>query len=205
MLKSYEYNRIKYLTFDLLNAYHSVNDSTTLEAVYAQIVNEIKNLSEAPEIEQFLNALSNRRLSTAQAEKLLESLKALVEPFLLPSATQISKIFKKVKKLQQPNTEALDLRNYSYFAWNEIASGRKYIITQDGQGFYGTISGSRKNICSICQQTSQVTQFLAVTKSKADGTYTKQGNYICLDSEKCNQQMQTIEGLEKFIETIRKK
>lgn len=47
-------------------------------------------------------------------------------------------------------------------------------------------------------KTSIVTQFLATTKRGADGTYTKNGTYICLDSEQCNQQIQAKEGLEHF-------
>ena len=43
-MKAYEYNRIKYLTFDLINVYHSVNDKATVEAVYAQTVAEIEEL-----------------------------------------------------------------------------------------------------------------------------------------------------------------
>ena len=39
-MKAYEYNRIKYLTFDLINVYHSVNDKATVEAVYAQTARE---------------------------------------------------------------------------------------------------------------------------------------------------------------------
>ena len=46
MLKPYEYNRIKYLTFDLVNVYHSVNDKSTVEAVYAQVATEILQIAE---------------------------------------------------------------------------------------------------------------------------------------------------------------
>ena len=86
--------------------------------------------------------------------------------------------FKKVKKLKIPATSQWDLRDVTYFAWNEVSSGRKYLLTADGRGFYGNISGSMKNICAICQKTSIVTQFLATTKRGADGTYTKWHLYL---------------------------
>lgn len=218
MLKPYEYNRIKYLTFDLVNVYHSVNDKSTVEAVYAQVATEIlqiaenadslvseNNLSVKVAIQKYLSAIDNPKLSREQSEKLLTELKTLVEAFHLPSEAQMKKAFKKVKKLKIPATSQWDLRDVTYFAWNEVSSGRKYLLTADGRGFYGSISGSMKNICAICQKTSIVTQFLATTKRGADGTYTKNGTYICLDSEQCNRQIQAKEGLEHFLEIIKEK
>ncbi|GBG96512.1 FusB/FusC family EF-G-binding protein [Lactococcus termiticola] len=201
MLKNHEFNRIKHLTFDMVNAYHSVNDKDTLAAVYAQVVAEIEGLTD--ELADFIEAIGDQKLSTEQAERLLEGLKPMVEAFEMPG--NMAKLFKKVKKLKVPDMEMTDLKAYSFYAWNDIASGRKYIVTGDGQGYWGTISGQTQNICSICQKTSAVTQFLAVTKSGADGTYTKQGNYICLDSEQCNRQIQQLEGLNGFLESIRPK
>lgn len=205
MLKSHEYHRIKNLTFDLVNIYHSVNDKSTVNAVYAQVAGEILQLTDLSEVRQFLSAIENPKLSREQAEKLLLELKPLVEPFPLMNETQIRKLFKKVKKLKIPAVTNWDMRDVTYFAWNEVASGRKYILTADGRGFYGTISGSMKNICAICQKTSIVTQFLATTRTGADGTYTKNGTYICLDSDQCNRQIQSAEGLENFLEMIREK
>ncbi|MCL2114208.1 MAG: FusB/FusC family EF-G-binding protein [Streptococcaceae bacterium] len=205
MLKPYEYNRIKSLTFDLVNIYHSVNDKSTVNAVYAQVASEILALTDLPEIEKFLSVIESPKLSREQAEKLLLDLKPLIEPFPLMTENQMRKIFKKVKKLKIPATTLWDMREVTYFAWNEVSSGRKYILTADGHGFYGTMSGSMKNICAICKKTSIVTQFLAVTKTGADGTYTKNGTYICLDSDKCNQQVQSIQGLQQFLEIIREK
>lgn len=196
MIKAHEYNRIKYLTFDLVNAYHSVNDKDTLAAVCAQVVSEISSFGDFPGLTA---KLSDQRLTTEQAEKLMAELKGEVEAFPLPS--NLSKVFKKVKKLKVP--ELPELQGLSYLGWNEVASGRKYIVTADGQGFYGNITGQTKNICAICQKTSIVTQFMATTKSSGDGTYTRNGNYICLDSELCNRQMQQLDGLNNFISTIK--
>ena len=155
MLKPYEYNRIKYLTFDLVNVYHSVNDKSTVEAVYAQVATEIlqiaenadslvseNNLSVKVAIQEYLSAIDNPKLSREQAEKLLTELKTLVEAFHLPSESQMKKAFKKVKKLKISATSQWDLRDVTYFAWNEVSSGRKYLLTADGRGFYGNISGS---------------------------------------------------------------
>lgn len=223
MLKPHEYNRIKYLTFDLVNVYHSVNDKSTVNAVYAQVASEILQLGENADgnfssvnqlpdnssvksaLENYLKALENPSFSREQAEKMLTELKNWVEPFHLPTEAQMKKAFKKVKKLKLPVLSQWDLREVTYLAWNEVSSNRKYILTADGRGFYGTISGNIKNICAICQKTSVVTQFLATTKTGADGTYTKNGTYICLDSDLCNQQVQSAQGLDKFLEIIKEK
>lgn len=201
-MKPYEFNRIKYLTFDLVNVYHSVNDKSTQEAVFAQVEAEILSLSNGSEVQEFLSNLTHPKITTEQAEKLLSNLKNLVEPFELPKLETTKKIFKKVKKLQFPSVENWDFRDISYFAWNEVASQRKYILLEN-QGFYGQMYGHKKNICAICQKTSEVTQFRAITRQKADGTYTSRGNWICIDSEQCNRQMQQIYGLTKFVEQIK--
>jgi hypothetical protein len=205
MLKPYEYNRIKYLTFNLVNTYHSVNDKSTQNAVYATVVTEILELSDLLEVQDYVKKIKDTTLSTEKAEILMTSLKAMVEPFPLMSESQIKITFKKVKKLKIPATSIWDMREVTYFAWNEISSNRKYILLADGRGFYGTISAQKKNICAICQKTSVVTQFLATTKTGPDGTYTKNGTYICLDSDQCNRQIQSIKGLENFVEIIREK
>lgn len=55
-----------------------------------------------------------------------------------------------------------------------------------------------KSICTICEKTSVVTLFLATTKKKKGGNYTKNGTYICVDSDQCNRQIQSLRGFEKF-------
>lgn len=84
-MKAYEYNRIKYLTFDLINVYHSVNEKATVEAVYAQTVAEIEELSKAKEVGDFLERIADSKTTKEQAERDLLHLKNLVEPFALPS------------------------------------------------------------------------------------------------------------------------
>ena len=205
MLKPYQYNQIKYLAFNLLNTYHSVNDKGTQAAFYDLIATQISLLDDSPELQDFIQRIKDVSLTTESLEAQLESLRAIVEPFPLKTEAQMRRLFKKVKKLKIPASSIWDLRELSFFAWNDISSNRKYIVTADGQGFYGTLEGQTRNICAICRKTSNVTHFLATTKTGADGTYTKNGTYICLDSESCNRQIQSVEGLENFISIIKPK
>ncbi len=111
------------------------------------------NLSVKVAIQEYLSAIDNPKLSREQAEKLLTELKTLVEAFHLPSESQMKKAFKKVKKLKIPATSQWDLRDVTYFAWNEVSSGRKYLLTADGRGFYGSISGSiEKYLCHLTKK-----------------------------------------------------
>ena len=205
MLKPYEFNRIKYLTFDLVNVYHSVNDRSAQETFCGLVSSQMQELLDDEHMAAFLEKIKDPSLTREDAEAALAELKAVVEPFPLQSEAAIRKLFKKVKKLKIPASSLWDLREVSYFAWNEVASGRKYILTADGRGFYGNIYGQTKNICAICQKTSTVTQFMAVTKTGPDGTYTKNGTYICLDSDRCNQQIQSAQGLDRFLDIIKPK
>ena len=204
MITSSDFNRIRHLTFELINAYHSVNSVETQEAFYAQISDEMYQLSET--LAPFIRDIKSPTLTKEGAEKLLASVKAEVVPFEFPTKAVIQKLFKKVKKLKVPEVGHLELRDYTYFAWNDLASHRKYmLVNYAGQmmGIYGTIGAdTKKNTCAICSQTSQVVQFMALTKSNVDGTYTKNGNYICLDSDACNHQMQHERGLANFVSTV---
>ncbi|HBM4677298.1 TPA: FusB/FusC family EF-G-binding protein, partial [Listeria innocua] len=143
------------------------------------------------------------------AEPFLEGLKAYVIPFVPPSDVKLKKLFAKTKKLKIPAWSKLDLRDYTFYGWNDIAQQRKYIVTyEDGNlvGVNGTISPEiQKGVCSICQTHSKVSLFMTKTKSSSDGVYTTNGNYICYDSDVCNEQIKAHETLDEFIEVVKKR
>ncbi|BDP81315.1 hypothetical protein EfmAA290_19910 [Enterococcus faecium] len=73
------------------------------------------------------------------------------------------------------------------------------------KGISGTLSPTiNKGICAICQKTSNVSLFLSTTKAGSDGTYTKKGNYICHDSDQCNQQLTKLAPFYEFAERVKK-
>ncbi|HCK2872238.1 TPA: hypothetical protein NZC54_003390, partial [Enterococcus faecium] len=53
-------------------------------------------------------------------------------------------------------------------------------------------------------KTSNVSLFLSTTKAGSDGTYTKKGNYICHDSDQCNQQLTKLAPFYEFAERVKK-
>ena len=117
-IKPYQYYFIKREVEQLISVYHSVNDSKTIETVQALAVERIEELVEPSQrMNLFLENILDTSLTKETAERLLEELKESVQPFEQPSKAQIEKLFRKVKKLKQPDWNHLDLREHTYIGW----------------------------------------------------------------------------------------
>ncbi|MBC1354835.1 FusB/FusC family EF-G-binding protein [Listeria welshimeri] len=210
-IEPYQYNFIKYQLANVSRAYRSANDTSTLKALKSLTEEKINELFPANVLEDHKELFSELHTitSTKEAEPFLEDLKAYVIPFVSPSDVKLKKIFVKTKKLKIPTWSKLDLRDYTFYGWNDIAQQRKYIVTyEDGNlvGVQGTISNEiQKGVCTICHTHSKVSLFMAKTRSASDGIYTTNGNYICHDSDVCNQQIKDRETLDEFIEVVKKR
>ncbi|WP_165003470.1 MULTISPECIES: FusB/FusC family EF-G-binding protein [unclassified Enterococcus] len=209
-IQPYQYYFIKREVDQLLNAYSSVNDPKTVQTVQALAAEKIHAMleTEIPEIEAFLTAVLDVKLKKEKAERLLEELKEIVLPFEQPSKIQIEKLFRKVKKLKQPDWKEFDLREHTYIGWNDPGSQKKFLVYYEDEqlkGISGTLSPTiTKGICAICQKTSNVSLFLSTTKSGSEGTYTKKGNYICHDSQQCNHQLVKLAPFYEFAERVKR-
>lgn len=210
-IEPYQYNFIKYQLANVSRAYRSANDTSTLKALKSLTEEKINELFPANVLEGHKELFSELHTitSTKEAEPFLEDLKAYVIHFVSPSDVKLKKIFAKTKKLKIPTWSKLDMRDYTFYGWNDIAQQRKYIVTyEDGNlvGVQGTISNEiQKGVCTICHTHSKVSLFMAKTKSASDGIYTTNGNYICHDSDVCNQQIKDRETLDEFIEVVKKR
>ncbi|MBF2369219.1 FusB/FusC family EF-G-binding protein [Listeria welshimeri] len=210
-IEPYQYNFIKYQLANVSRAYRSANDTSTLKALKSLTEEKINELFPANVLEDHKELFSELHTitSTKETEPFLEDLKDYVIPFVSPSDVKLKKIFAKTKKLKIPTWSKLDLRDYTFYGWNDIAQQRKYIVTyEDGNlvGVQGTISNEiQKGVCTICHTHSKVSLFMAKTRSASDGIYTTNGNYICHDSDVCNQQIKDRETLDEFIEVVKKR
>ncbi|BCA87056.1 elongation factor G-binding protein [Enterococcus saigonensis] len=193
---------------DLINVYQSVNDKQTVNAVQALTTEKIntilpENTTQKAALVEFI---LNPHLTKAAAERYLNDLKEQVTPFVVPSSKQVEKIFRKTKKLHLPNFDAMDLKEHTYVGWNDAGQQQKFMLYYDESGLQGLkgnfSSNILKNVCSICHKTSEVALFLATTKKGGDGTYTKRGNYICVDSDKCNHQLYDKKQLLEFVAKV---
>src|SRR5699024_5560459 len=123
------FNQVKSLVNELLRLYRT-NDVKTLQAHKDYILNEIKNVFDNKDIDasEFLKDIDDIKLSRKRVGQLLEKLKIVVEDYEVPTNAEVSKLFKKVKKLKIPDFDEVDKKAICFIAWNDLSSNRKYFI-----------------------------------------------------------------------------
>ncbi|WP_422122497.1 FusB/FusC family EF-G-binding protein [Planococcus sp. X10-3] len=144
---------------------------------------------------------------TTDAEAFLEQLSAYVMPFQNVSDQSLKGLFPKAKKLKGPKLDSVDFNKLSYLGWIESSTLMYLVIERDGklEGIHGSFNRSAKyGICSICNRHSKVGLFTAKTKGSGQDNFVKRGNYICQDNKVCNNNIDTLERLHKFVELLQK-
>lgn len=208
MLQPYEFNYIKNQITHLINVYKTVNDKNVILTIQETVTNELALLLDEVFLEEIKPIYLDRTLTNAKSLSLFEKIQEQIIPFNQVSDKKIEKVFRKVKKIKYPKWETLDLKTINYLAWDDIGTQRKYITfyyEEQLRGCYGVMSPDIiKNVCAICHKIDNVAMFLTTTRVAGDGTYTKKGNYICKDSQKCNQQMEDLVHLYDFYHTVSK-
>ncbi|MBX9971770.1 FusB/FusC family EF-G-binding protein [Cytobacillus firmus] len=203
-IRNDQYNFIKYQTQVLINGHATVNDTGVLNALKSLSGEKVLGLFEelSEEQKQLLSPIIDIK-ERDQANAFLAQIKESVIPFASLTEQSIKKLFPKAKKLKIPALEDIDFREISYLGWDDKGTNRKYMISLlDGKltGIYGTFKPlGKKGICAICSKFEETGMFLTETKGTQLGTYTKKGNYICQDSQKCNENLYSLEKLHDFI------
>jgi Elongation factor G-binding protein, N-terminal/FBP C-terminal treble-clef zinc-finger len=206
-IRNDQYNFIMYQTQVLINGYATVNDLGVIQALKGLVKDKVTNLFDELSQSQLstLDSIVDIR-DTDHAEDFLIGLKPYVIPFPSVSDASLKKLFPKVKKLKTPDCGNIDFRNLSYLGWNDYGQERKYIVAEhEGKlkGFKGTFrSSSKKGICTICNTFGSIGFYLSESKTSSRGTFVKKGNYICQDSDECNEKLKDKEKLDDFIQRI---
>lgn len=209
-IQPYQYMKINDIVYNLVHQYQSVNDLRTIGVLQDLAAEEIHDTvpGNDPAITQLISNIIDRRLRHRATETMVKTLQEFVVPFVAPDKKQIQQTFRKTKKLTLPDLTVVDWRDYTFFAWNDIATRRKYILYYEQDqllGLVGDVSSPViRGYCSICQHEENVTMFLALNKRHGDGRYTKKGNYICVDSLQCNRNLHERALFDKFVTTIKK-
>ncbi|MFC7784159.1 FusB/FusC family EF-G-binding protein [Rossellomorea sp. GCM10028870] len=206
-IRNDQYNFIAYQTQVLINGYSTVNDLGVLQALKGLVKDKVTNLFDGlSQAQQDILDPIGDISDTDHAEDLLIGLKSYVIPFPSVSDASLKKLFPKVKKLKTPDWANIDFRDLSYLGWNDYGQERKYIVAEyEGKlkGFKGTFkSSSKKGICTICNSFGSIGFYMSESKTSSQGTFVKKGNYICQDSDECNEKLKDKEKLDDFIQRI---
>jgi hypothetical protein len=206
-IKVYQFHFIKNQIQILINGHATVNDRDVLNALKHSSLDKVLNFY--PELDTNQKKLLLELIKveeTTQAEKFLETLKPFVIPFKEVTEMTLKKLFPKVKKLKLPDLEKINYRDISYLGWNDYGSERKYIVVRQNDKFIGLTgrfqNNHKKGICALCNSFGKIGMFVSESKKSAHGTYIKRGNYICQDSQECNQNLITEEKLLNFVELL---
>lgn len=207
-IRSDQYHYIKNQSNNLLNGHMTSNDTAVKQALQSLTNEKVLQLFSdlTPEQEQLIAQASEVKDDT-DAILYFSRLKQYVVPFPKLSEEDIKQLFPKVKKLKVPFFRDEDLTEISYIGWNDSGANRKYIITYlDGEltGLYGHYRPlNQKSICSICHEQEKVGLFTSTIKSRKAEETISRGNYICHDSQTCNQNIKSRENLETFIRRMK--
>ncbi|MBY0754192.1 FusB/FusC family EF-G-binding protein [Clostridium sardiniense] len=205
-------NNIKKCLYDLNNAFRNCIDTNTIKATRAYIQDKILSI--------FTN-LSEEERNLLDISKITDSLH--ITPYLsnlneyvygMPNITnaQISKLFKKEKKLKLPDLTVQDSKNV-YLGWIDQAI-RKLLIAYNMDGkFVGmacrisNFNSNNPNVCTLCNHIGPDNEVAFVSpvckKANAGKDYYRSiGFHVCLDSEKCNERIVSVEKLEEILKDV---
>lgn len=202
------YHLIEQQMNKIINAYNTTKDKNVILAVKGLVETELSHnieldLNQLKQVEQLYNIKDH-----TQGEVYLESLKPYVIPFREVTVSNLKSLFKKEKKLKLPNLESKDFQHVCYLAWDDVSTHRKYVVLEQ-QGKLRAIKGNIdtnviKGVCAICNRHSDVSLFTTKVKGQVTDTFTKYSNYICTDSESCNNNVIDLQRLNEFFDRVTK-
>ncbi|MET3576344.1 FusB/FusC family EF-G-binding protein [Bhargavaea ullalensis] len=193
----------------VMNGHLKVNDAGVLGAVEELAAERAEaRLSDTPA--EFMELIG--QVAEVRNEESFDRFREQLLPFVIafPELTEhrLKKLFPKVKKLHPPDLSSVEWRDISYFGWNDLGAARKYLVWEREGKLHAKLGqfrpSGKKGVCAICNGLDEVGLFLSETRHSGGETYTKRGNYICVDSEMCNRRIDEQERLDRFTETIGK-
>ena len=197
---------------DLNNAYRSSTDTNVIEATKAYICDKILNIF--PDLSEEERVLLNitRINDPLYIDAYLTELNKYV--YGMPNITnsQISKLFKKEKKLKLPDLDIKDAKNV-YLGWFDESTRKLFVAYNMNGKLVGMTckltsgSSSNSHICALCNKIGRENDVAFVsaickTDNTGEGAYKSIGFDICLDSSKCNDRIASIEKLEKILKEV---
>jgi hypothetical protein len=211
-IKKHEYNYIRKRLYDLNNAFRESVDINIIEVTKAykhqQILNIFTNLSE--EEKELLDI--SKITSHLHIDRYLTDLNQYV--YGMPGITnaQISRLFKKEKKLKLPSLNTQNSKNV-YLGWIDESTRKLFVAYNMNDNLIGmacritNCAPNSTHLCVLCNHVGGENKVAFVspmckTSNTGEGAYRSIGFDICLDSEKCNERIAAIEKLEKILKDV---
>lgn len=211
-IKKEDFNFIRKCTNDLHSTLRNCVDPNIIETNKAYINEKILNrFIDISDEERNLIDI-NKITDPLHIDKYLEDLSEYVYGMAPVKSTQLTKLFRKEKKLKIPD---LDFENSKkvYLGWIDEGS-RKLFLAYNLDGKLTGMSckipsynSSNNHICALCNHIGNDTEVAFVsaickTSNPEQGTYRSIGFDICLDSEKCNERITSTDKLEKLLKDV---
>lgn len=213
-IKKEDFNFIRKCTTDLHGTLRNCVDPNIIETnkayINEKILNRFSNLSDEEKDLIDINKITD----PLHIDKYLEDLNEYVYGMSAIKSTQLTKLFRKEKKLKIPD---LDFENSKkvYLGWIDEGSRKLFLAySLDGKltGMSCKIpsyNSSNNHICTLCNHIGNDTEVAFVsavckTSNPEQGTYRSIGFDICLDSEKCNERITSTDKLEKLLKDVNK-
>ncbi|MDQ0416942.1 hypothetical protein J2Z48_001114 [Croceifilum oryzae] len=204
LLKPYERNFIRQQLHHLIQTVYFVGDFRTLraieEAVEIKIGEVIHRLN--PEVKDLFQNVSRFR-GQDEVNDFMKLLSPYVEKFPMVTSSQIRKLFPKVKKMNIPDFENMDDFTFGYLGWRDVGTQSLYLVYYEEGEFYGLacrytpLPGNKSSFCCLCNQSRAGNQIGLVTTKRSHELVS--GNYMCLDSQACNQDLTDMSKLREFM------
>lgn len=150
-------------------------------------------------------------MTEIKGQRALNDFMATLYPYVIPFSLemgQVRRLFKKEKKLTIPDFSRLDLKTVSYIGWRDIGKNQLYLVYPymgelvGIRARYTTGNTNQSNVCCFCNTGVKGSEIgLAVAKTKST-EYQSVGNYMCLDSESCNQRLTSTHAVEEFFRKV---
>ncbi|HCW53825.1 FBP domain-containing protein [Clostridium sp. SM-530-WT-3G] len=211
-IKKQDFNYIKRCLLDFNSTLRGCADKNIVEAnklyIQSKIYNLFKDLSQE---QKYLLSIDNIT-DTLQIDPYIKSLDEYVYGMDKITESQIRKLFKKEKKLKIPSEEVLNSKKV-YLSWIDESINKMYIAYNLKDKLIGMTcrldfhKNKSVNICSLCNNIGDESEVTFVsstckTGSAKYGNYKSIGFHICLNNEKCNESITSLDKLEKLLKEV---
>lgn len=211
-IKKHEYNYIRKCLSDLHNTFIGCVDLNIIEITKAYIQEKILFLfTDLSEEEKEILDIS-KITKPYHIDSYLANLNEYT--YGMPNITnaQINRLFKKENKFKLPHQNSQDSKN-AYLGWVDRSIRKLFIAYYMNGNFIGMACritnpvSNNSHICVLCNRVGMENEVAFVspickTANAAEGAYRSIGFNICLDSEKCNERIVSLEKLEQLLKDV---